>query len=203
METKPLLIETIRIQNGRVRNIKYHNLRCNNSRKTLFNCKNNLDLRNIIDTTKIKITEVKCRITYDKIVRKVEYEAYSTRPIRSLKMIEIDNFDYSFKYANRDMLSAFFKQREDKDDILMTKNGFITDTFYANVALYKNGKWYTPKSPLLQGSRRAQLLEKGLILEIDIHESQVYNYDLISIFNAMIPLGNITISLDKNLNLVE
>lgn len=195
MKTKRLLIETIRIQNGRVRNIKYHNQRCNQTRKALFSSIDNIDLRKVIDTSGLDAPEIKCRITYDDVVRKVEFETYTIRPIRSLKIVEIGAFDYRYKYANREGLKSFFDQRGDKDDILMTRNGFITDTYYANVALRKAGKWYTPENPLLKGSMRAQLLVKGEIEVTDIHVDEIKDYESISIFNAMIPFKNIVIRL--------
>lgn len=193
MNPNPLLIETICIKNGRVRNIKYHNRRCNASRKSLYGAIKNIDLRKVINLQQVQCEETKCRITYDFKVLNVEYEPYTLRQIKSLAFVEIGNFDYSFKYADRQNLSDFFDQKGDKDDILMTRNGFITDTYYANVALRKDGKWYTPKRPLLKGTRRAQLLEKQKIYEAEIHKDQMKDYDAISIFNAMIPFRKIVL----------
>jgi 4-amino-4-deoxychorismate lyase len=200
MGAEPQLIETIRIQNGRVCNIHYHNLRCNASRNVLFGSTDSIDLRSAIDTSDLSGTEIKCRITYDEIVRKIEFETYSFRPIQTLKIIEVDDYDYSFKYADRNQLQAFYEQRGDKDDILMTRNGFLTDTYYANVALLQEGKWYSPKFPLLKGIRRAQLLQKERIIETEIHKDQIKEYEAITLFNAMIPFRSITIkNLSRNI----
>lgn len=195
MNAKPLLIETIRIQNGRVRNIKYHNRRCNESRKALYATKDMIDLRQAIDISKAIEGEVKCRISYDTEIRKVEYEPYKIRKIKSLALIEIGDFEYIFKYADRQGLKDFFDKRGDKDDILMTKNGYLTDTYYANVALLQKGEWFTPKYPLLKGSRRAQLLEKGRIIESEIHVDQINEFEVISIFNAMIPFKSMIVDV--------
>ncbi len=195
MNTNPLLIETIRIQNGRVRNIEYHNQRCNSSRKAIFGVSNMLDLRRYIDTSNVKDGEVKCRITYDQEVRKIEYEPYSIRDIRSLAYVEIGSFSYKHKYADRKRLKEFFDQRGNKDDILMTKKGMITDTYYANVALLQNGKWYTPENPLLKGSYRARLLSNGKISKAKIHIDQIDTFEAITIFNAMIPFKRIVIKI--------
>ena len=111
MKAKPQLIETIRIQNGRVRNISYHNQRCNYSRKKLFGSTSKLDLRKVIDTSKIKDPEVKCRVIYDEVVHKVEYEPYVLKKIQTLKLVEIENYTYSYKYIDRSQLSHFFNQR--------------------------------------------------------------------------------------------
>jgi len=197
METKSLLIETILIQNGRVRNIKYHNQRCNSSRKALFGSKNKIDLRKAIDTSKAASDNVKCRITYGEEITNVEYESYTIRPIHSLAYVEVGGFDYSHKYADRKQLKRFFDKRGDKDDILMTKNGLLTDTYYSNVALLKNGKWYTPKYPLLEGTRRAKLILDKRILPTEIYIDQINEYEAIAIFNAMIPFKRIVIPIYK------
>jgi len=198
MNVKPLLIETIRIQNGRVRNIEYHNRRCNSSRKALFGSKNNLDLRPVIDATQVKSPEVKCRITYDQEIKNVEYESYTFLPIKSLAYIEIGNFNYSFKFANRKALDQFYNQRGDKDDILMLKNRMITDTYYANVALLKDEKWFTPRNPLLKGTCRERLLHIGKIIESEMHIDQIESFDAITTFNSMIPFKRIVIPIQKS-----
>ena len=193
MNAKPLLIETIRIQNGRVRHIEYHNQRCNESRKVLFGTSDSIDLRKFIDTKQAKTTEVKCRITYDNTIQKIEYETYQIRPVQSLKLVKANDLDYSHKYAHREELKRIFDQRQDKDDVLIVKNGLLTDTYYANVALEKNGIWYTPKTPLLKGTARARLIDKGKITPIDIPAGQYSSYTAISIFNAMIPFKTLVL----------
>lgn len=195
MDDKPLLIETILIQNKRVRHIKYHNHRCNSSRKSLFGSNQKIDLRKYIDTSQATNARTKCRITYDDKVRKVEYEPYSIRPIHSLKFIEIGDYEYAFKYADRYQLMHFFNQRGEKDDILMIRSGLITDTLYANVALQKDDIWYTPKKPLLKGTRRARLIESKTIIPMDIHKDQINEFTCISIFNALIPFKKVVVKI--------
>ena len=81
------------------------------------------------------------------------------------------------------------------DDILIIKNNYVTDTYYGNVALFQDGNWYTPKHPLLNGTRRQNLLDKGRIFEKDIHVKTLENYSRIAIFNAMIPMGSCVLSI--------
>jgi len=195
MNNLPLLIETIRIQTGRVRHIEYHNQRCNTSRKTLFGLKDKIDLRQYIDTAQAMSDETKCRITYDEKIKKVEYLTYSMKPIHSLALIEVGDLDYTHKYADRTKLEEIFDQKGDNDDILMTRNGLLTDTYYCNVSLLKEGKWYTPKSPLLQGTTRARLIKKGKIIPMDIHKDEMQEFSQLSIFNAMIPFKKLIIPL--------
>ena len=164
-------------------------------RKTLFGIKNKIDLRKFIDTAEAIHDEVKCRITYSEEIIKVEYEPYTIRPIHSLAHIEIGDLNYTHKYSDRKKLAEFFDKRGNKDDILMTKKGYITDTYYANVGLLKNGKWYTPKHPLLEGTMRAKLIKEGTLIQSEIHIDQINEFEVISIFNAMIPFQKIMITI--------
>lgn len=196
MPNKDLLIETIRIQDGRVRHIDYHNTRCNHSRKLLFASNDALNLRSHIITNRVTSSVTKCRITYNDKVQKVEYEAYQIRPISSLKLIEIGDYSYVHKYADRNRLKSFFDKREKHDDILMTKFGILTDTFYANIALFRDGQWYTPESPLLQGTMRSYLIERGKILPVNIHVDELKKFESIRLFNAMIPFGELEMNIE-------
>lgn len=198
MDNKPHLIETIRIQNGRLRYIQYHNQRFNNSRRVVFNVEKDEDLSKIIDRKLIpSFPNVKCRITYNEKIIRVEFEEYILRPIQSLQHIEIGSYTYDHKLKDRKKLQTFFNQRNQYDDILMTKNGWITDTYYANIALRKDEKWFTPKNPLLKGTQRARLIDQNKIVQKDIHISTLKDYDSISIFNAMIPFKQIEFPISE------
>ena len=65
-------------------------------------------------------------------------------------------------------MNSLFQIRQDKDDILIVKNGLLTDTSIANIALYDGNDWYTPLHPLLKGTKRAELLDKGVLKEKEI-----------------------------------
>lgn len=191
------LIETICIRNGRVQRIRFHNARCNRSRKTLLGIDKKIDLRKYIDTSKALAFWTKCRITYSSTIIKVEYEPYSLRTIETLSFVDIDDYQYNHKYKQREKLDAFFRQKQESDDIIMIRSGKVTDSYYANIALQKEGIWYTPKTPLLKGTMRAYLISNNKIVEKDIYQKEVKEYKSVSLFNAMIALGTIVVSTDK------
>lgn len=120
---------------------------------------------------------------------------YHIKPIRSLRLVTHDTIDYSHKSTDRSELNELYQQRGDAEDILIVKNGLITDTWYANVALLKRGQWYTPASPLLKGTKRAQLIHDGKLVEADITPDKLNDYSQISIINAMIDLGDLVIPI--------
>lgn len=81
--------------------------------------------------------------------------------------------------------------------ILIVRNNHLTDTSYTNIALYDGEQWFTPSTPLLCGTMRQRLLDCGLLQEREIMVSDIPKYQYISLFNAMIPLGEVILPVDK------
>jgi 4-amino-4-deoxychorismate lyase len=71
----------------------------------------------------------KCRVTYGPDIESIEFEPYRKRTVRSLKLVVSDEIEYSFKFKDRSALEALFAQRGDCDDIIIVKNGLVTDSF--------------------------------------------------------------------------
>ena len=115
--------------------------------------------------------------------------------IRSLS--EAQSFLFTYKSTNREELNSLYAQRETADDILVVRNGYLTDTSISNIALYDGNTWFTPSCPLLKGTKRAELLDKHLIQEKEILHTQLGSYFRIMLFNAMIDWGQIVIPIDE------
>ena len=77
-------------------------------------------------------------------------------------MIENNKICYSLKLTDRSQINRLLKQKGNYDDILIVKNGFITDTSISNIIFYNGSKWITPAAPLLKGTCRDKLLKEGL-----------------------------------------
>ena len=111
-------------------------------------------------------------------------------------MVTSDGLDYTYKSSNRQKLDELFKQKGEADDILIIRDGFLTDTSIANIALWNGEQWETPEKPLLEGTMRASLLGKGLIVPAEIRPQDLSRYSLIRLFNAMIGFGEIEFSVE-------
>ena len=158
-------IETIRIEKGNACNLFYHNRRLNEVRRYFRPECAPLQLEDYLHLS-ADMNGVKCRVVYtEEGITEVSYSLYEMRPVRSLRMVCSDTIDYSFKSTDRRKLNSLFQIRQDKDDILIVKNGLLTDTSIANIALYDGNDWYTPLHPLLKGTKRAELLDKGVLKE--------------------------------------
>jgi 4-amino-4-deoxychorismate lyase len=196
-----LLVETIKVENGSLLNINFHNERMIRSLYRVFGLRNEPALEKIINVPAFARKGIyKCRVEYDDKITKIEFLPYIIRSIRSLKLIMDDNISYSYKYIERDNIHRLTEMRGDCDDILIIRKGMVTDSSYANVVFRDlNGNWVTPSTYLLPGTKRASLLEMGLINETIITYRDINKYTEVKLINAMIgiddtegiPVGNI------------
>jgi len=175
------LLETIKIEDGQVMNIEWHNRRCNKSRLELFKEKKLLNLEEFIEAPKEGL--YRCRILYDRKVNSVEYIPYTPKEINSFKIVKSD-IDYSYKYSDREELNALIDPNY--DEIIIEKNGLLTDTSIANIAFYDGEVWVTPTKPLLEGTMRAKLLLENFLIKKNIKSEDIQSYSHFALMNAMI-----------------
>lgn len=187
-----LFIETIRIEGGRIHNLPYHNARMNRTRAEVFGQVAPLDLAEFIEPAPYQ-GRTKCRVEYAEHVRGIDYTPYRIRVMRSLRMVVSDTAEYRHKRADRAFLDDLFRSRGDSDDILIVREGLLTDTYICNIALGDGQSWVTPARPLLAGTARASLLDAGTIRAEDIPAEDVYTYPRIRLFNALIGFGELEI----------
>jgi len=178
-----LLLETIKIEDGEIANLPYHQDRCAKSRQILFNSSDVLDLSSIIDAPKAGL--YRCRILYGEALHSIDYIPYIPKEIQSLRIVSSD-IDYSLKYANRDALNALLESNRDVDEVIIEKNGYLTDTTISNIAFYDGEQWFTPAKPLLEGTMRAKLIDEGFLQIKEIKREDLYHYSQVALMNAMI-----------------
>lgn len=177
------LLETIKIQEGKIFNLSYHQQRCNHSRQTLFNSHKALNLASIIKPPSKGL--FRCRIIYEKFFHSIEYIPYQAKEIQTLHIIS-SSLEYAHKYENREEINTLVRQYPKSDDIIIATNNYIRDTSIANIAFYNGTKWLTPKNPLLHGTMRQKLLDEDFLEEKEIKTSQILSYTHVALMNAMI-----------------
>lgn len=182
-------IETIQLLHGKLRNLEFHQERFERTRREVLGIRNHPRLAEVICIPKgLEQGKLKCRLTYSYVVELVEFEPHIQRKVNSLKLVYSDNIDYFFKYADRSKLQSLYKKRGNCDDILVVKKGQISDSFYANVVFWDGKEYITPDTPLLPGTMRASLLNKGLIREESISPDDLSKFAGIKLINAMYDL---------------
>lgn len=189
-------IETLRIDNGEIRNLSRHDRRLNDTRLHFWPQSSPLQLSDYM-TPPSEAGRIKARVVYGKSgIEKIDYSPYSLRRIRSLAVIRADDLDYAYKNTDRGELDRLFARRGICDDILIARRGLLTDTSIANIALYDGSRWYTPEQPLLKGTKRAQLIEEGIILEKELRQENLFSFSVIRLFNAMIDWGELELPVE-------
>ena len=195
-QMKPQLFETIRFENGRFYNLERHTARMNRARQALFGRDDRIDLEDVLKasvTTEFqdnppKDLLFKCRVLYTGEIETIEFVPYQKPVICSLKIVVDNNINYSFKYLDRSQLEQLYNQRGKCSDILIVKNGLITDTYFANILFFNGKNWVTPTHPLLKGTQRQYLLETGQVIPADIRISDLKHFQKARLVNAMIRL---------------
>jgi 4-amino-4-deoxychorismate lyase len=186
-----LLIESVKVQNRQLYNIEAHNDRVAYSRRTVFGLENKMDLRDFItlpDTLDDGL--FKCRIIYAQEVQKVEFLPYTPKTVRTLRIIHDDAIQYQHKFLNRSCIENLLPGT-DADDILVVRQGYVTDTSHANIVFFDGKNWVTPVRPLLFGTKRQILLERGVIQLREIACTDLNQFTQAALINAMLDIGDI------------
>ncbi len=189
-------IDTIKLADGNYKLLSYHNRRINNTIRHFFGDGLGLDIKALMPVAdKYKTGIYKCRLVYSKYIENIKIIPYVKRVITRLKVVDSDNaylppeckpLHYEFKYKDRICIKFFLKGLSDATDILITRNGFITDTSFSNIILLDGKKWVTPNTYLMNGVKRRYLLDRGDIEEKKILIGDLQHFQKISLINAML-----------------
>lgn len=181
-------IETIRIENGIAQNRDLHLERAFNTCLYHFGVRNLLQFDEIINEISRSHNEgiYKLRIIYTGKIEHYSIVKYQSKIVEKLKLVDGGNIDYSFKYEDRSELEKLLSLRGECDDIIIIKNGFVTDTSYSNLVFSDGEQFITPSSFLLNGTKRQQLLREGKIKEKEIKMEDISSYSGVYMINSML-----------------
>lgn len=193
------LVESLKLKDGILQNLKYHQDRMDRSMAEICPDAQKISLvQSVSIPENCKSGFFKVRVLYGSTIEKVEIEPYIFRTIRSLKVVHHEGIDYHLKYTDRQILQELFAQRENCDDIMILRNGFVTDSFAANILFFDGEDWVTPKIPLLNGTKRQFLLDRGIISEKEIREEDISGFQKVGLINAMIDFDEMpVINIEK------
>lgn len=192
-----LLLETIKVENRQPLALQWHEHRMNQSRYELFGISEPLNLRHLLQIPEhIGKATYKCRVLYGTALHKIEFVPYRPKRIARLKVVHCNHISYHRKLAQRTIFAELRKEAgcSDNEDIIIIKNGLVTDASFANLAFFDARKWLTPATPLLNGTMRQRLLKQHLLQEAEITETDLYSKRFIqtALINAMLPPPQVT-----------
>lgn len=183
-----MFIETIQVSEGVFCNLEVHARRMAETVSQFYGQDFLLRLSPESIPEHLRTGRVKCRILYDREIREIVYTPYAFRPIHTLKLVYADDIHYDFKSTDREQLDDLLKQKGSADEVLIVRNGLITDTSFSNVVFESAEGLFTPTSYLLNGTRRRTLLSEGCICEREIGISDLAHYHKIYLINAMMDI---------------
>jgi 4-amino-4-deoxychorismate lyase len=169
----------------------------NEVRKRIFHRNDPVDLASVIRVPdNIRSAIVKCRVIYAETVLSVNCSLYLARRPKTLKIVESSTIAYSDKKEDRSGLENLLRSRGTCDDIIIVKDGCVTDSSSANILFYDGETWFTPDTPLLKGTKRRMLIENGMVRERRIRLEDIFQFTEISLVNAMLEPGETRIPVD-------
>ena len=190
-------IESIKLLDGDIYHLAYHQERVCRTFSHFFPSEKVLSLQESISKIALPaIGKYKIRIVYSKDNPIVEIHPYHIKPINTIKCVNADEYDYSYKFLNREFLNTL-KQTSGADEVIFLKNGKVTDSSYANIIFFDGKQWLTPSFFLLNGTCRQRLLNEGKITEVPIHYTDIQNFEQIGFINAMLDIGEFNLPISK------
>jgi 4-amino-4-deoxychorismate lyase len=170
----------------------------NRTRKNFYGFSSSVDLEDILSIPSGKEKGLyKCRVIYENDILDIQWEVYRYKPYGSLKIVEDDAIDYTYKLADRQTLDRLFSLRGECDNILIMKRGLLTDSHSANILLEDSEGLWTPAAPLLRGTKRQLLLDRGEAAERNIRREDLPMYRKVHIINAFLDPGECTVPVSQ------
>ena len=196
------LFESILLHDGTYHHLDLHQARVNKAFQQFASEMEVPDLADVLP--KIQLAgKYKVRFMYDldneEATFNIEYAEYVPRVINSMEVVTSDDFDYSMKYADRSKINQLAESSK-ADDIIISINGMVTDGSYFNLAFSDGSNWFTPKTHLLNGVRRQHLIQTNKIQEVSIRNSDLKDFEQVSLINAMLDLGELTLPTSAIVN---
>ena len=179
--------EAIKLKDGILYNMEYHQERVDRTMHNFHNGRIDLAFLRGSIPHDAQTGLFKCRVLYSDTIRKVEFIPYEFRTVDSIKAVTADDMDYSYKYADRSAINRLLEE-SGCDDIIIIKNGMVTDASSSNLVFESPEGLFTPKECLLRGTKRQQLLDIGTINERSIRAEDIKNYHTIHFINAMVDM---------------
>ncbi len=179
--------EAIKLKDGFFYNLSYHQDRVSKTVSDFY--KTRLDLSVILELIppQAKKGLFKCRVLYDDKIQKIEFIPYTFRKIKRVAVVSNDDIDYSYKYTDRSVINDMLG-KSGCDDIIIVKNGVVTDASSSSLVFKSSEGLYTPKNYLLPGTKRKMLLDGEEIMERSIGIRDIKSYEYIYLINAMVDL---------------
>lgn len=178
-------IESIKVEDQELFLLEFHQKRVNDT-FAHFGKEGSIDLEKIFKNLNHDEDGLyKLRLTYDLDKKfRTMMIPYAIPEIQDFRLVENNIYDYSFKFEDRKELEKM-KAKSKAEEIIIVKNNHITDTSFSNILFQKGKEWFTPKTYLLNGVQRQNLLKKKKIKEAEITLQNIKEFSNFQLINAL------------------
>lgn len=175
--------------------LEYHQRRMDATRDKLFPGAPHLAVREWVPRELPSTGLHTLRIVYGRAAEKVAVAPYRRRTITALVCVAAVDVDYRFKWEDRSLFKRLTSGLPPDEDIIIVRNGYVTDSSYANLVFRRGTRWITPDTPLLAGTARQRMLDLGLLTVAPVRASDLHQYSGVALINAMNDIGDIVIPM--------
>lgn len=200
MESPPVFIETFAVLNGQVKRLSYHMERVLRTAIYFGFQPPSVDafLLEMVDVPSFGVYRV--TVLYGaKGIQGHRYKSYQLPLIEKLKPVVISENIYPYKFEDRSLFNGIKIDLEDKVEPILIKDGCITDTTFSNLVFESESGFFTPDTPLLLGTQRSYLLDKGIVQEKRVMYDAVLEYRKVHFINALLALGDLVLDVSEDL----
>lgn len=197
----PLLIETMRAEDGNVALLPFHLRRLSAAARQLGFSFNRAKAKRDIVAAATMATKAKLRLTMDTGgTITIQTTPLPRQSVARLCLLPAPPLLFCQHKTNRRAgYEALLKKARDKgfdDAVLVNANGEITETCIANICAKINGKWLTPPTEcgLLPGTMRAAMIKTGALKEQKLTPADLHRASEIARINAVRGIQKITLS---------
>ncbi len=94
-----LLLESIKVSEGKGQNLAYHQQRLDASQKALFGADSDpIVISSALNTSQLNpATVYKARLVYGRTLESVEFQPYQMKKVSVIRLINCGSFSYGFK----------------------------------------------------------------------------------------------------------
>ena len=183
-----MFFETIKVLNGCIMNFDLHMARLTKTVDYFFpQCP--LPVLSIAVPSECRNGLYRCRVTYSQKIENIEFIQYVRRRITTLALIDGSTVNYGWKFCDRSKLEAL-KEASGHDEVIIVKNGAITDTTFSNLVFENAAGLFTPTTVLLPGTQRSKLINEKIVRETTITVNDLCKYRRVFLINAMLDLDD-------------
>lgn len=179
--------ESIRVKEGIAENLDFHQARVHKTLNAFDASYNSIELMTIVQELILPAEGLfKLRVSYDlNGNHQSSFTAYQYKQIQNFALVDMKGQSYDYKFSNRNWINEALAE-SGKDEIMMHDRGLIKDCSYTNIAFYDGANWFTPATPLLEGTQRAKLIQESVISPKALHINDLPNFIEFKCINAMI-----------------